>query len=177
MLSTRFFSRNTLVVLSAAFATFSSSTAAALIDNGTTLTSNGIPYYSHGLPVATLNIESRSLLESAASHGSDLFPMTIIHTHVQSFGLPELNSTFSRFSAADDVFQKSFLHSVFLSYNGTGAFEPNVASCLSEAGPFGTKLFLSELSGSGNSTKASLSQLLLGPAKSSRLTVFTLTTT
>jgi hypothetical protein len=159
MLSTRFFSRTTLVVLSAAFATFSS-TAAALIDNGTTLTSNGIPYYSHGLPVATLNIDSSSLLEFAASHASDLFPMTVIHTHVQSFGLPELNSTFSHFSAADDVFQKSFLHSVFLTYNGTGAFEPNVASCLGEASPFDTKLFLSELPGSGNSSKASLSKPL-----------------
>jgi hypothetical protein len=160
MLSTRYFSRNTLVVLSAAFATFSSSTAAALIDNGTTLTSNGIPYYSHGLPVATLNIEPSSLLESAATHGSDLIPMTIIHTDVQSFGLPDLNSTFSRFSSADDVFQKSFLHSVFLTYNGTGTFEPNVASCLGETSPFGTKLFLSELPGSGNSTKAALSKPL-----------------
>ena len=114
MLSTRFFSRNTLIALSAAFTTFSSSTVAALIDNGTTITSNGVPYYSHGLPVATLNIEPSSLLESAASHGSDLFPMTIIHTDVQSFGLAELNSTFSRFSSADDVFQKEFLHSIFL---------------------------------------------------------------
>jgi hypothetical protein len=160
MLSTRFFSRNTLVALSAAFTTFSSSTIAALIDNGTTITSNGIPYYSHGIPVATLNIEPSNLLDSAASHGPDLFPMTVIHTDVQSFGLPELNSTFSRFSSADNVFQKGFLHSVFLTYNGTGAFEPNVASCLSEASPFGTKLFLSELPGSGNSTKVSLSKPL-----------------
>lgn len=160
MLSTRLFSRNTLVALSAALTAFSPLTVAALKDNGTTVTSNGIPYYSHGLPVATLNIGSANLLESAASHGSDLFPMTIIHTDVQSFGLPELNSTFVRFSSADDVFQRGFLHSIFLTYNGTGAFEPNIASCLSKESPFDTKLVLSERSGPGNTTIATLSQPL-----------------
>jgi hypothetical protein len=174
MLFTRFFSRNTFLALSAALAVYPSSTIAALVDNGTTLTSNGIPYYSHGLPVATLNIEPSTLLESAASHGSDLFPMTIIHTDVQSFGLPELNSTFSRFSTADDVFQKSFLHSVFLAYNGTGAFEPNVASCLSEASPFGTKLPRPPSRGHCQTDPTSSQP---GPAKSSKPTDSTPTTT
>jgi len=160
MLSTRYFSHRIVIALSAALTVVSPSTVAALKDNGTTITSNGIPYYSHGLPVATLNVEPDQLSKSAASHGSDLFPMTIIHTDVQSFGLPELNSTYLRFSSEDDVFQKEFLHSVFLTYNGSNAFEPNVASCLSEASPFGTKTILSELPGSGNATTASLSQPL-----------------
>ncbi|KAI7366578.1 amidase signature enzyme, partial [Hortaea werneckii] len=112
----------TLVVLPVA-----TSSSNPLVDNGTVVTLGGVPYYSGGIPVATLSVAPGHKLQTLAPLDSDVFPMTVIRTNSSAFSISELNSTISSFNDTDDVFTQDFLTSVFLDYLGAGPFRPSVA--------------------------------------------------
>lgn len=134
--------------------------ASTLMDNGTTVTLGGIPYYAGGMSVAMLNVAPSYLLESPASHGSDLFPMTIVHTHVQEYGSSDLRNTVEKFTSGDDVFQEAFLSTVYLIYSGNGTFLPNLTTSASEGNFSHAEAFLTNDTESSDLTAASLSNPL-----------------
>lgn len=111
----------TLVVLPVA-----TSSSGPLVDNGTVVTLGGVPYYSGGIPVATLSVASGHKLQTLAPLDSDVFPITVIRTNNSALSISELNDTFSSFNDMDDVFTQDFLASVFLDYWGVGPFQPSM---------------------------------------------------
>ncbi|KAI7363316.1 amidase signature enzyme [Hortaea werneckii] len=111
----------TLVVLPVA-----TSSSGPLVDNGTVVTLGGVPYYSGGIPVATLSVASGHKLQTLAPLDSDVFPMTVIRTNDSALSISELNDTISSFNDMDDVFTQDFLASVFLDYWGVGPFQPSM---------------------------------------------------
>ncbi|KAI7502130.1 amidase signature enzyme [Hortaea werneckii] len=111
----------TLVVLPVA-----TSSSGPLVDNGTAVTLGGVPYYSGGIPVATLSVASGHKLQTLAPLDSDVFPITVIRTNNSALSISELNDTFSSFNDMDDVFTQDFLASVFLDYWGVGPFQPSM---------------------------------------------------
>lgn len=112
----------TLVVLPVA-----TSSSNPLVDNGTVVTLGGAPYYSGGIPVATLSVASGHKLQTLAPLDSDVFPTTVIRTNNSALSISELNDTISSFIDRDDVFTQDFLASVFLDYLGAGPFRPSIA--------------------------------------------------
>ena len=121
---------SSLSVLSLATLVFlpvATSSPAPLVDNGTVVTLDGVPYYSGGTPVAMLSVASDHELNTPAPLDSDLLPMTVIRTNSSAFGIAEFNDTISSFNDMDDVFTQDFLASVFLDYLGAGSFRPSIA--------------------------------------------------
>ncbi|KAH8200897.1 hypothetical protein TruAng_004906 [Truncatella angustata] len=108
---------------------------AALIDNGTVVTLNGIAYYVGGVSVGQLGkIWSGSpALEPTTVHGLGLFPMTIIDTFNTTIQSDELVNIVSEYENDDDVFQSGFLSTIYIrpSTNISGFHVASLSSTLS----------------------------------------------
>ncbi|KAL1855293.1 hypothetical protein VTK73DRAFT_8583 [Phialemonium thermophilum] len=117
--------RRTLLLVAA-----SGLAGASLVDNGTVVTLDGVPYYAGGVPVGQLgdNCTRRALLAAAALPGLDFFPMTIAETSAAQLEASDLLRIATRYEAEDDVFRLPFLRTLYVRSTGASQTRINVSS-------------------------------------------------
>lgn len=77
------------------------------IDQGKSISLNGINYYVGGIPASKLVVEGN--LAVAAKQDEDVIPMTVIRMSERVFSQRVLEETVKKYTEVDDVFQTKFL--------------------------------------------------------------------
>ena len=128
---------------------------ASVLDNGTVLTVNGIPYYAGGAPLGRL--DGTDGMAAGNGHGLALIPMNIIETSKATFQGSDLSGIVASYQDTDDVFQPAFLQSIYI--RSTTAWQPvvNVSSLASTLVGFNTSFLMAAGNIHGQATGVKLS--------------------
>ncbi|KAI6084503.1 amidase signature enzyme [Hypoxylon rubiginosum] len=132
---------------------------ADLVDNGSVVSLEGIPYYVGGVSIGQLDSTST---EAGKVPGTDLFPITVIDTPGSEFQGMDLLDITGQYDEEDDVFQPAFLGTIYLRSGTASSLMLNETDLGAALSSLGTSLLITSEGVSGDLQKIGGTRVMQG---------------